>query len=272
MGLNYAQQKRFTAEASTFFTATGITDPTQKTAVDYLVKQLKANNLYAKFSALYPFVGGSADTHKFNLINPADSDAAFRIVWSGSVTHDANGIKSNGTNGYGDTKYNPVAASANPSSFSYGVYKTGTNASGTSRIYFGCQDAPNAKYNIMGWLNSGLTEVATISAQAIPTGYTPDYLTPNAQTSGIISICCNGSRNAQFWGNGSKIGAAKAQLATEFPNFPMFILAANSAGTPSAYSLNNIIKLAYVSTGLSDAEMATLHTIITAYQTLLGRD
>ena len=30
--------------------------------------------------AIYPFVGGTATTHKFNLKDPADINAAFRLV------------------------------------------------------------------------------------------------------------------------------------------------------------------------------------------------
>jgi hypothetical protein len=44
-------------------------------------------NIWEKMVAVYPFIGGTADTHKFNLKNPADSDAAFRIEWVGNTYH-----------------------------------------------------------------------------------------------------------------------------------------------------------------------------------------
>jgi hypothetical protein len=53
--------------------------------------------------ALYPFVGGTAETHKFNLINPLDTNAAFRLAFNGGWTHDSNGVTPNGTNGYANT-------------------------------------------------------------------------------------------------------------------------------------------------------------------------
>ncbi len=53
--------------------------------------------------ALYPFVGGTASTHKFNLKNPLDTNAAYRLTFFGGVTHSSNGIIGNGTNGYADT-------------------------------------------------------------------------------------------------------------------------------------------------------------------------
>ena len=261
----------YQAETRAFFTATGITSTTHKKAVDYLVKQLKANSLYTKFSALYPFVGGTADTHKIILINPADSDAAFRIAWSGSVTHDANGIKGNGTNAYGDTKLNLVATSASLTSFSLGLYKKVAESAGTSKNYFGAQNSSAPLQNTgLGWLNAGSTEAGCISANTLPGEFAPSLA--NAAVNGSIAINCNGNRNAQFWANGSKVGSAVTQTGVAFSNLNVYILCTNFAGSPGGYTANIAISLAYISTGLSNAEMATLHTIVTAYQTMLGRN
>jgi hypothetical protein len=93
-------------DAQAFITAAAITNPTQQSAVNQLVVDLKGYGVWTKMKALYPFVGGTASTHKFNLKNPLDTDAAFRLVFSGGWTHSANGSQPNGTNGYADTKLN----------------------------------------------------------------------------------------------------------------------------------------------------------------------
>ncbi len=49
-----------------FITATSITDATQQTAINTLVTDLKTANIWTKMKALYPFIGGTATTHKFN--------------------------------------------------------------------------------------------------------------------------------------------------------------------------------------------------------------
>ena len=82
-------------DAQAFLNAAGITDATITTAIDTLVIQLKAIGVWNKMKAIYPFVGGTATTHKFNLKNPADTNAAFRLVFFGGVTHDNTGIKFN---------------------------------------------------------------------------------------------------------------------------------------------------------------------------------
>jgi hypothetical protein len=60
-----------------------------------------------KFKALYPMVGGSAFSHKFNFMNPVDSDAAFRLTFSGTFTHSSMGVKGDGSTGYAETYLNP---------------------------------------------------------------------------------------------------------------------------------------------------------------------
>ena len=99
-------------DCAAFLTATGITNPTISGAICTLVTSMKANGTWAKMNAIYPFVGGTATTHKFNLKNPADTDAAFRLSFSGGWVHSANGILPNGTNTFANTFYsnNPTAS------------------------------------------------------------------------------------------------------------------------------------------------------------------
>jgi hypothetical protein len=93
----------FDADAQAFITAAGITDNTQKTAINTLVVSMKGYGIWTKMKAIYPFVGGTATTHKFNLKNPLDTNAAFRLVFNGGWTHSSNGALPNGTNGYAET-------------------------------------------------------------------------------------------------------------------------------------------------------------------------
>jgi hypothetical protein len=95
------------ADAAAFLTAAGITDATITSAINTLVIGLKTNNLWSKIQAAYPFVGGTENTHKFNLKNPADTNAAFRLTFAGTITHNSNGITGNGVNGTANTNYIP---------------------------------------------------------------------------------------------------------------------------------------------------------------------
>ncbi len=90
-------------DAQAFITAASITDPTQQSAINQLVVDLKGYSIWTKFKAIYPIVGGSASSHKFNLKDPRDLDAAFRLTFSSGWTHSANGMLP--TNAFADTKF-----------------------------------------------------------------------------------------------------------------------------------------------------------------------
>ena len=96
------------ADALAFFTAAGITDTTQKSAVNTLVTDLKAANIWTKMKALYPFVGGTAAQHRFNLKSPGTTNADFYLDFIGGGTHSATGYLPNGTTAYADTKLIPI--------------------------------------------------------------------------------------------------------------------------------------------------------------------
>jgi len=107
IGIPFGRRGGIDPDAAAFIAAAGITDPTQKAAINALVLYLKNNNVWDKLQAFYPFVGGTATSHKFNLVNPLDTNAAFRIAFSGGITHDSNGITGNGVNGTANTFYIP---------------------------------------------------------------------------------------------------------------------------------------------------------------------
>jgi hypothetical protein len=96
----------FDADAQAFITAAGITDSIQQNAINTLVLNLKSYSIWTKMKAIYPFVGGTATTHKWNLKDPRDLDAAFRLTFSGGWTHSSTGALPNGGTGFANTFLN----------------------------------------------------------------------------------------------------------------------------------------------------------------------
>lgn len=76
-------------DAINFFSVANITDTTQCVAVANLVTDLKNYNLWDKMVTLYPFVGGTANSHKYNLKNVA----TYALTFTGGLTHSQNGIQ-----------------------------------------------------------------------------------------------------------------------------------------------------------------------------------
>lgn len=77
------------ADADAFISATNLTNITHQSAIRYLVSELKTQNLWNKFIAIYPFVGDAAFSHKFNLKDPKDFESSKRLVFNG-VNHSSN--------------------------------------------------------------------------------------------------------------------------------------------------------------------------------------
>ena len=99
--------------AADYISARGITDATHISAVNTLVSDLYAGGLInadgssSKITTLQLYGGTqfSASNHKWNFMNPVDTDAAYRETYFGGLTHNANGITGNGTDAYIDNHF-----------------------------------------------------------------------------------------------------------------------------------------------------------------------
>jgi hypothetical protein len=85
------------------------------------------------FRCNLPVCWGTASQHKWNLKDPRDLDAAYRLQFNGGMTHSANGILFNGTNGWADT------SGYNFSIDYFGCYTR--NASDNGKDYMGSQNS-----------------------------------------------------------------------------------------------------------------------------------
>ena len=84
------------SDAQAFIAAAGISNPTEISAINTLVLDLKNNNnLWTTLKAIYPMVGGTATSCKFNLKDPRDLNAAYRLQFNGGWTFSSTGAKPN---------------------------------------------------------------------------------------------------------------------------------------------------------------------------------
>jgi hypothetical protein len=107
MFIPFSNQNQFDPDAGAFINVTGI-GGIEAVAVNNLVNQLKSAGLWQSMKAIYPMVGNSSNTCKYNLVNPQDTDAAFRLSFFGTWTFSNSGAKPNGVAGtYADTFFVP---------------------------------------------------------------------------------------------------------------------------------------------------------------------
>jgi len=243
------------SDAVSFLNAAGITDSTQASAIITLVNDLKSNSLWTKFIAIYPFVGGSASSHKFNLINSADTDAAFRLNFVGGWTHSANGAQPNGTNGYANTFINPNAI----------LTLTSTHISVYCRTL-----TVGAVVELGSWDGTSFIQIRAAANSVFGTTTSILYFTTTTDARGFWLATKRANNDREAYLNGASQTTVSANDATAFPNLNMFIGASNYSGTANAFS-NKQLAFSTIGSGLTDSEASTLYTIIQTFQTTLGR-
>lgn len=244
-------------DVTAFLTAAGITDATIENAIEGLVSNLKSQGLWIKMKAIYPFVGGLASTHKFNLKNPLDTDAAFRIVFSGGWTHSATGAKPNGTNAYGDTKFN-IASNLTTTSGSFGVYSR-TNIS-------------EAGYDISH--NGGGSNLWSVISRWVDNTFYAMYghtfvNVSNTDSRGLFTVNRLGATNTEGYKNGLRV--INTAIATASLQNANIALSAPST-SPSTQFSSKELAFAYISDGLTQAEQNALYNLVQLFQITLSRN
>jgi hypothetical protein len=248
-------------ETNAFLFSTQITDNTIQTATNTLVSDLKTAGVFTKMKALYPMVGGTATTHKFNLINSQDSDAAFRLSFVGGWTHSSNGALPNGTNAYANT----FLSSGNNLSLNSGhlsYYSRSNNVSAAVKIDIGSLKTTPDSYTDLVLGSSNLIYSRfnnTTSYNSIPATNTLGYFIGSRTASNVIKTFKDGVLI---------INGNAPSNAISLVNF--YIGASNNNGSPAFYS-NNQCALSSIGDGLTDAEALAARTAVQNFQTTLGR-
>ena len=246
------------ADAQAFIDAAAITDVTQKLAINNLVTDLKGYGIWTKMKAIYPFVGGTATTHKWNLKDPRDLDAAFRLVFTGGSTHSSTGWLPNGTNGYADTFYTPsTSGQLNSAHLSY--YSRSTT--GATLALIGCNNGGAPIYrNVLGITATGVALNTTTTTSSYAPASSAGFHMVKRETSTEIKLVYNG------------VAASAVSMATDGrPNVAMVIGARRSGASITNFSALQCA-FASIGDGLTDTEAANFYTAVQAYQTTLSRN
>lgn len=256
------------ADAQAFITAAAITDPTQQTAINNLVVGMKADGIWTKMKAIYPFVGGTATAHKWNLKDPRDLDAAFRLVFNGGWTHSSTGATPNGTNAFADTKLVPLSVLASINNLHLSHYSRTQNASVSGWNMGVDTTTPN-----IGYLNLS-QYFAAVNQKVFNNGFYPTYasVANNTNTLGLAigNVPSSVLRKLHF--NGTILNTTTNTSITNLPNVSMFIGSGRNSTTGLAADYTpHQAAFASIGDGLTDTEASNLYTRVQAFQTSLSR-
>lgn len=254
--------------AVNFINITGITVSNQQSAIYQLCYDLVNTGLMNKMKAIYPFVGGNATAHQYNLKDPRDADTAFRLNFFGGWTHSSTGALPNGTTGYATTFMNALGnlSSSQVHASAY-IRTTGAGSTSTtnSSIALGCN---------IGAANNFL--------QLAPAVH---WFAGNGTTTQGGTNFSSGTNSQGFWigsktDTSTRFGFRNGVLNTAVTtssdttanaNATILIGARNNTTTPALFS-NREISFISIGDSLTQAECSVLNTIITTFQTTLGRN
>jgi hypothetical protein len=219
-----------------------------------LVKGLKSDSIWTKMIAIYPFVGGDATKHSYNLKNPA----AFQITWNGTVTQNANGMTGNGSTGYGDTGISP-SSQLTLNDFHMSLYS---------------RTASTSVNGDMGCFASTSQYLAIYSKYTDNSMYGEAWATPSGElaaavtnSQGLFVVTRRGSTDAEIYRNSTSIAT---KTTTQVGTRPATNIAIGRILGASEFSSRNIAG-ATVGSGLTGTDVANLASRIQTYQTTLSR-
>jgi hypothetical protein len=252
-------------DAQAFITAAGITDATQQSAVNQLVLDLKSANIWTKMKAIYPIVGGSASTHKWNLKDPRDLDAAYRLTFSTGWTHSSTGMTPNGTSAYASTFLVPSSV-FNTTTYNHLSYYSRTN---NTNIDF-----------LMGARNSNETAMILSGRDGFwgyycdapsPSVYRNAYSTSSFNTAAFSLGSQTGTNVKVYRNNSIVVSNTEARFTLSALCTRALIIGAwDSIGTIGNYT-NKQCAFSSIGDGLTDTEASNLYTAVQNYNTTLGR-
>jgi hypothetical protein len=245
------------SDAASFFTRSGVSNTTDKAAVNYLASRFKTFSLWTKMDAIYPMVGGGSTNDNRNL--KANS---FNITWNGTVTHNANGVTGNGSSGYGDTGFSPGSSG--------GVYTLNS----CHFSWYSGSSAPTVGGTVMGVATTGLDrfyiQVGSFDWNGTgphhTTGSTLDVNNLSEFRGFVMATRTSSTASAIFCPLNS---ATSTQPSINIPTDNVSVLARSFGGHDQFSDIN--LRFASIGSGLSAADYANMKMIVDTFEGILGR-
>jgi hypothetical protein len=252
------------SDAAAFIYAANITSPIEREAINDLVVGLKADSLWNLMDAIYPIVGSTASQQKWNLKDPRDLDAAYRLEFNGTWTHSSSGMTPNGTTGYANT-----FKTASTSNFHLSFYSRTSNVDG-EKVSVGARDSDNDDFSLT------ICRVGNSDARGIASNSTTndviDYTNSPANSRGFYIWTTVTSTTREMYKNGSVLTVAStgANFGTQSPSTTLYIGALNNNNTADDFDTKQCI-FASLGESLDATQAANLTTLVEAFETTLGR-
>ena len=228
--------------------------------VNYIVTNLKSTGVWYKCKAIYGMVGGTASAHKWNWKDMRDLDAAYRLTYSGTITHsNLNGMKGDGITGWADTKLKLESNISTTGFVSFGFF---TNSSTAGALDFDIGAGNNFGLSSYSYIASRPSN-QFFGSSYIGAPYTSVINTPFVK--GLYQFTQNG--NSESFINGLKINGSLSTTTNYIVNVNYALMALNESSSIQNFSAKTH-GFDFFSSPLTDAESNKLFQIINFSQTM----
>lgn len=255
-------------DAVAYFTAAGITDTTEKDAVNQLVLDLKgtgstpnSTDLWTDAAAFYPISPTSLSAAAYNLRDTT----TLNMTWANSPTHASTGVTFDGLTQYGDTGFNPSTASlansyditlglqiVNASSSALGLLAASVSTTSRTQmlLYSGnlYQDLHNTAGRLITSTGGTYQGRMIVVAGRVADGYKVNYL------------------------NGSSLGTFAAVNNGTPVNLSLWTGAQNTSGGGANFTAFELRFALIIPKGIPSTAVADLDDAIVRYSTALSRN
>ena len=247
----------YDTDAQAYFTAnTTITSDADKNAINTFYLGLKSDGIYTKMKAMYLPLWSSATANKWNLKNPLNTDAAYRLSFATGWTHSSTGITPNGTTAYADTYLTP---------------STALTLNSTHLSYYSRTNITTDVYTIGAFDN---TNSLSMYANYAGNNYSNQYngangrlLVATARGDGFFLSNRTASNIHNSWRNSTKLGTSTVSTSLgSLPTFKILLAAIQSTFVDGLKQCS----FASIGDGLTDTEATNLSSRVNTLMTYFG--
>jgi len=211
--------------------------------------------------AIYPFVGGTAAQHRFNLKDPRAVDAAFYLTFYGGGTHGPSGYQPDGLTAYANTKLSPSAnLSANSGFGFYSITNNTLTSAEMGALYY---DMPSAT-NVRTFSHARNNNVVIMGVNS------NDFMSfPDSDSRGFYQAYRTNSTTVKTLKNLTLYTATLPYYV--MTSMFCYIGARNERYLDQVHS-NKGLSFAYFQSDFNDADAVALYNAVQTFNTTLGNN
>ena len=247
-----------TAYLNAVVTAGGTVNFTMSAATNTFYSTIRSAGILSKMYRMYPYIGGTANSHAVEGVNPSVNSGTFNGGW----THSVSGATPNGTNGY--MTQSPTIAPSISSTFGFGTY---VNEPSGVKTIMGSYSQPDGG----GPIGFAAITLSTTNPSIWSAGSNDNLANVGALTSvrtqGYFAVSRINDTSIVTKQNTDTLNVTINKI---LDTQEQLIGARSDNGVPSDF-FNKRLAFVFQAQNLSSAELDTLYTAVQTYQTSLGR-